>query len=231
LQASHYSFLPTSCLGIQGKQIPNIPIQGHLWANYYFTHHACLFCDDVFSETADITCMDAWLPEYEINPKGNSLLVVRNLELNQFFLWGIEKKSCNLDEISIGHVLESQAGVIIKKRKLIAARLYYARINGLNIPHRRIEESRKLYKKNKFAVDLQFAVLSQSKSAWQMCRDNGDVERFYQIMAPLEKKIQFLVKIKRLNLFFIRIKNLIVDPIGMIKKIIAHFTRARPLVE
>lgn len=31
---------------------------------------ACNYCDDVFAECADVTCMDAWLPEYSQDHRG-----------------------------------------------------------------------------------------------------------------------------------------------------------------
>jgi len=51
---------------------------GELWLNRYFTPNACQHCDDIFAETADIAFMDAWLPQYQKDPKGHNILLVRS---------------------------------------------------------------------------------------------------------------------------------------------------------
>ena len=59
--------------GNEGIPLSNQGLPYHLWHYQYFKHNACNFCDDVFGETADITFMDAWLPEYVRDYKGTSL--------------------------------------------------------------------------------------------------------------------------------------------------------------
>lgn len=54
---------------------------GFLFWRCLFIGDCCLNCSDVFAENADITFMDAWLPEYKEKPEGTSLIVCRNEEL------------------------------------------------------------------------------------------------------------------------------------------------------
>ena len=54
---------------------------GFLFWRRLFIGDCCLNCRDVFAENADITFMDAWLPEYKEKPEGTSLIVCRNEEL------------------------------------------------------------------------------------------------------------------------------------------------------
>lgn len=56
---------------------------------------ACRFCDDMFAECADITFMDAWLPEYtKTEPRGTSIFVSRSELCSELFRGG--KKLVNL---------------------------------------------------------------------------------------------------------------------------------------
>jgi len=48
--------------GRWSKPIGALETFRYLWSRYYFAHNACLYCDDVFAETADAVFMDAWLP-------------------------------------------------------------------------------------------------------------------------------------------------------------------------
>ena len=96
---------------------------GEVWQNSYFTQNACLYCDDVFAETADIVLMDAWLPEYIKCYKGNNLLVVRSLKFSQLIKNGINRRELCLNAIDLQQVILSQADIIYKKRKILSNRL------------------------------------------------------------------------------------------------------------
>ena len=90
------------------------------WINRWFTPRACNYCDDIFAECADVTCMDAWLPEYSGDCRGTSLVLVRSALLRD----AIEKgQGISLEPISIERVVKSQAGVMVVKQQHLAFRL------------------------------------------------------------------------------------------------------------
>lgn len=101
-----------------------------IWCDRYFTPNACDFCDDVFAETADVSFMDAWLPEYVTDGKGHSIVLTRNREINDLFLSECRKKR-TVKVISIGATISSQSSVLFDKRSLIGGRYSRARRAGL----------------------------------------------------------------------------------------------------
>ena len=109
------------------------------WVNRWFTYNSCNFCDDTFAELADVTLMDAWLPEFKSDSKGNNLVVVRNGEVNELLLEGKNKDEIKLDKIKAERVIRSQQGVIDIKRKNLSYRLALAKENDDFVPDKRIK--------------------------------------------------------------------------------------------
>ena len=106
-----------------------------IWFDRYFTPNACDFCDDVFAETADVSFMDAWLPEYVTDGKGHSIVLTRNREINDLILSECRKKR-TVKVISIGATISSQSSVLFYKRSLIGER--YSRARRASLPTRPI---------------------------------------------------------------------------------------------
>jgi len=94
-----------------------------VWNMGYFTLNACFYCDDVFAETGDVTLMDAWLPEYTRDPRGHSMLVVRDASLLQLIEKGVAEGSLSLDRVAPERVVESQSGAVARKQRGLAVRL------------------------------------------------------------------------------------------------------------
>jgi coenzyme F420-reducing hydrogenase beta subunit len=104
------------------------------WSNRWFTPRACNYCDDVFAECADVTCMDAWLREYVKDSRGTSLVLVRSPQVQEVIAHG---EDISLDPIPIGVIVESQRGVVAAKRRHIAFRLYLDQKSGKRVPKKR----------------------------------------------------------------------------------------------
>lgn len=94
---------------------------GKIWEARWFTMEACDSCGDVFAECADAAYMDAWLPEYEDDPEGRSLLLVRSAALRDL-LEGPSDSRLYLEEIDPEKVVLSQSGALYQKRTLRACR-------------------------------------------------------------------------------------------------------------
>lgn len=122
--ANNYTF---TCESISGKKKNIRWDQGvsQVWTTRWFTPLACNYCDDVFAECADAVFMDAWLPKYRNDPKGTSLAIVRNLEI-QKIIDETAKKEKNIKLIPITEVIRSQAGPVRIKRKYLSYRLLKA---------------------------------------------------------------------------------------------------------
>ncbi|PKL61466.1 MAG: 4Fe-4S ferredoxin [Methanomicrobiales archaeon HGW-Methanomicrobiales-2] len=106
------------------------------WTNRWFTPAACSYCDDVFAECADVTCMDAWLPEYSRDSRGTSLVLVRSQAMREMVERG---QGISLDPIPVERVIQSQAGVVAIKRQHLACRLY---LDPQGVPEKRVAPER-----------------------------------------------------------------------------------------
>ena len=103
-----------------------------IWKYYMFTQESCLFCEDFFGITADITLMDAWLPQYYSDWKGNNIVIIRNKDLlNQFEKFA--KSKAYIKEIDESDVIKSQSSRVNDKKNVLSGRLYLAKKNGVNI--------------------------------------------------------------------------------------------------
>ena len=104
-----------------------------------FTPRACTFCDDVFAELADVSLMDAWLPEYARDPAGTSIVVTRSGQAEAIVQHGIAEGRLCLTKIPLDKVLQSQTGAIALKRRALAKRLWLADTRGLSRPQKRTQ--------------------------------------------------------------------------------------------
>jgi coenzyme F420-reducing hydrogenase beta subunit len=133
---------------------PTRSFLGSNWGYNFFRYEACDYCDDVFAETADIAVGDAWLPPYSQDPKGTSVVVVRNAALAELVQGAITDGRLNFDEASVEQIALSQAGGLRDRREGLAYRLYLRKKQGVWAPKKRVSvrksgvrvQRRKIYK-------------------------------------------------------------------------------------
>lgn len=156
------------------------------WMNRWFTPNACNYCDDVFAECADVTCMDAWLPEYSQDHRGMSLVLVRSPQVQEAIAHG---EDVSLDPIPIGKVVESQRGVITVKRQHLAYRLYLDKKHGQKVPKKRVTVvpgiSRNPFLRRE--VVLRDRMLAESRNAW--AEGVRDAKSLRDVMQPDMRKL------------------------------------------
>ena len=92
----------------QGKKLSWKKDVSSIWSGRFFTINACNYCDDIFSELADIVFMDAWLPKYSKDPKGTNLVIVRSPLINNILQDGLLVKELFLQKINKDKVINSQ---------------------------------------------------------------------------------------------------------------------------
>ena len=88
------------------------------WMDRWFTLEACDYCDDIFAECSDAVFMDAWRPEYSQEPKGTSIVVIRNEHLRKLFIKYHKMSEINIDIIRHEEVVLSQKNTVHQKRVL-----------------------------------------------------------------------------------------------------------------
>lgn len=139
------------------------------WKYCFFTHKSCLACDDFFGELADATFMDAWLPEYYKDWKGNTIVLSRNNRVDKLISNGIKLEECSIEPLSIDLVIDSQLNRIKDRKITLRGRLYYLEQLGVTL-HRRIKPEKRIYKQNKKYINLCFKICDESKKVWASAR-------------------------------------------------------------
>jgi len=115
---------------------------GTNWGLGYFKYEACDYCDDIFSETADIAVGDAWLKQYTIDAKGNSVVVVRNAILDEILQDGIKDGLLGIDPLTPEEMLNSQGGGFRHRRTGLGDRLRLKQKRSEWVPRKRVDPVR-----------------------------------------------------------------------------------------
>lgn len=105
-----------------------------VFSSFFFTPVRCLMCPDETNELADISCGDAWLPEFKSEKVGESVVMVRSRAgeeiLNQADSTGV----ISLKPINPEKVQFSQAEPLRFKKDDFEVRLALLKSSGSNIP-------------------------------------------------------------------------------------------------
>jgi coenzyme F420-reducing hydrogenase beta subunit len=120
------------------RSVRMLGLFGYLWINEVGMLRSCLFCDDVFAETADATFMDAWLPEYQVDRRGTNLVISRSEEISRILSALFASGQCEGGVIAAERIQESQIGVLNRRRGLMAARCQFAAETLDYVPKKRL---------------------------------------------------------------------------------------------
>lgn len=101
------------------------------WGAGFFMSNACNFCDDVISETADISFGDAWVEPYSSDGKGTNVVVARSEEMLQLLEAGVSESRLQLKEVNSTFISETQAAGLRQRREGLAYRLTWKRNSNL----------------------------------------------------------------------------------------------------
>ncbi len=109
-----------------GKRILFIPT--------LFISDRCAVCTDWFSEMADISFGDAWLPEIKkYDTIGTSIIISRTNNGEDILAQMLNKGVISLNLLSVDKILESQPGFFYKKKQLVV-RLAISRFLDRKVP-------------------------------------------------------------------------------------------------
>jgi len=149
------------------------------WGHNLFRYPACDFCDDVFSETADLSVGDAWLPQYEQDPRGTSIIVVRNEALSVLIKSAREEGRLVFDESTVDQVAQSQGGGLRDRREGLAYRLWMKQRAKIWVPKKRVVPSQKnISSQRKKLYRLRSEIGAESHRAWARAKSNSDMQSF-----------------------------------------------------
>jgi len=102
-----------------GSQLFLPQFSPHYWGfifERFFWANRCLICEDKLCELADISFMDAWLPEMVDDKTGLSLIIVRSEKGNDLIKRAMVNGAVNLSIISPDKILQSQSMSKVAKR-------------------------------------------------------------------------------------------------------------------
>ena len=207
--ASNYHYVFTTADGEERKIFWNEGI-AEAWTNRWFTPAACNYCDDVFAECADVTCMDAWLPEYSRDSRGTSLVLVRSPLVREVVERG---QGISLDPIPVERVVQSQSGVVAVKRQHLAYRLY---LDREGVPEKRVAPERP---KNPFLrqeVVLKERMRALSRDRWSA--GERDAGRIREAMEPDLRRLAAGRRISKIITFPVRTLRYIRRKVGGINR-------------
>lgn len=185
--ANHYGVSVSD--GSREKTVPVKELIGANWGHNLFRIPACNYCDDVFAETADICVGDAWLPEFEHDPRGTSLIITRNQIALDILQRGKTEGAVNFSPLSEDHVISSQAGGLRDRREGLAYRLYLKKVRGLSAPRKRVHPSKMdIGSRQRSLYEFREFLGTQSHLYWHKARQAGDTGIFLKFFQKMNKK-------------------------------------------
>lgn len=193
-----------SCTKDKDNKIHVVDMQslGDMWGTGLFKSNACDFCDDVMTELADISLGDAWIPPYNQQGLGNSIVITRSEYADFIIKHGIEKGDLNLNVLNLEKVKSSQQGSFNHRHKGLLYRLTLAEKRGVAVPQKR----NRFLKRQSILFNLiqryRLKARAQSLYVW---KKTGNINEFNSQMKPI---LSILKKITRLNHKVGRIKKI-----------------------
>lgn len=159
------------------------------WGAGYFKPNPCDYCDDVVAETADISLGDAWLPQFEADPDGTTIMVIRNNEIYEIVNKYNYNKTIALHKLTPEEVAKSQDGGFRHRREALSFRIAKKEISKSWYPNKRIRANQfKITKKRKLVYSLREKIAKQSHISSLNALNQDDLSIFLKEMNPLVKK-------------------------------------------
>lgn len=205
-------------------------LYGSNWGHAFFQLKACDACDDVMGELADATFGDAWLPEYDHNWRGTSIVISRSPEISKMLAAGRDAQALQLDDVGVEAVVQSQAGNYRHRWDGLSVRAQDALKKNAWFPSKRIAPgSRRVDFMRKKIVRLREKMAHTSHSAFVHARSRGDLRVFLEEMRPLTDEMKALhlrsMEIERLKYYGKNPVQLLAKVFSIAKKLMAKVAR------
>jgi coenzyme F420-reducing hydrogenase beta subunit len=197
--ANNYHYVFKTVDGVEKRIFLNEGI-ADAWTNCWFTPKACSYCDDIFAECADVTFMDAWLPEYSKDYRGTNLIVVRSPLIQDLISRDVQEKKIHLDPIPIQVVIRSQAEVVDFKRRNLAYRLYLNQKKGKEVPKKRVGAERPDNFIERLDVAMNDKIQESVRSQWIInpsVKYLNDITWFTRKLVAYRKRLTYLTSLPK----------------------------------
>ena len=158
-----------------------------------FKPKACDWCDDIAGETADLSCGDAWLPEFEHDSGGTNIVVVRSAGLLELIQEGIRQESLDLKTQPVKKVYQSQAGNFRHRQEGLSVRVQSAKQLGVWFPKKRVDEATFTVSHQRQKIYMLRSQIAQfSHKAFKQAKEKNSFLFFILRLLPFEMKYQRL---------------------------------------
>lgn len=180
-----YSFRATSKAGFSAEQ-QTIDFVGGSWGHAVFQLNACNYCDDIFAETADAVCGDAWLPRYEAEWQGTNVVVSRSEVVDQVLAQARADGEVWSEPLDLEDVVNTQLGNYRHRRTGLAVRLADDDARGRWHPTKRIDVNKVSVSPRRRRLILQRRELSsRSHEMFAEAKEQGQLEVYLNAVKPL----------------------------------------------
>lgn len=188
-----YFFSVTTTAGGQ-MVMDSATVPGGKFNSGAFMANACNYCDDVVGETADISLGDAWLPRYETDKLGNSLIVCRNNILDQILQDGEASGELLLGQCTPKDALWAQAGGFRQRGEGLSYRLSLRVRRHLGYPTKRIQPSSRIPFVRKLIYLLRMRISRTSLEYYLIAKSQNKLS-FYSRRMKIECMILRLLEL------------------------------------
>jgi len=161
----------------------NVPFHEWIRAHAYcmFAPNRCLLCCDHSAELSDISFADAWLPEFQNDEIGTSLIISRTKIGEEILQKALANEKIKVREIDCMKLAESQKMMRFKKNSL-AVRLLFFKATGKKVP----VYNRELLKPSlidfpRSGIIFVNRYIASKRFLWSF------LEKFINLQRPLEK--------------------------------------------
>lgn len=163
-----------------------IDLVGGSWGHAVFQLNACNYCDDIFAETADVVCGDAWLPKFEAEWRGTNVVLTRNREIDELIRAGSANGEVWLDELDADAVADTQAGNFRHRREGLAVRLADDDHEGRWRPRKRVAADETVVPRRRRSLVRQRRALSEaSHGLYLKAKMAGDLSLYLREIVPM----------------------------------------------
>ena len=147
---------------------------GRIYQSHHFTLEACHYCDDMFAECADAVFLDAWLPEYERDWRGDTIVLTRDPRFEKIIAQGMVASAISVKPISPDLVKQSQAGGIRGKRGHTSVHVVTAAAQGGSPPPFRSVKPRF---NDRISAWLEHRIQREANRVWLQTHDARSVDK------------------------------------------------------
>ncbi|MDQ0571107.1 coenzyme F420-reducing hydrogenase beta subunit [Variovorax paradoxus] len=145
------------------------------WGSGFFQNEACNFCDDVVSETADISFGDAWVEPYSSDGRGTNVVIVRSPVLHALVADAVAAGRLCLAPVDAAFLAQTQAAGFRQRREGLAYRLSWRRPGRHRSlqPVKRVRPGRALPWRRKLIYRMRAAITRWSRRLFALARSTG----------------------------------------------------------